>query len=273
MRAAEHPDGRVNADSLALSAPTLDDAILTIGTERFAGSLFQILRQKLAIRQLVILRYRPGQDVEPLAMEADRSDGAPLRGRVDEYVRRLHPQDPFRRQLAPSPNRLVDVRAVAARDVRDEEYRERLFTRAGLTSKLSILVRERDFALSISLYSDHNHGPFCPHEARWVHECRGLIGAAVQRHYSLEHSGLADDIASLTEAFLGIDLTSPLSSREASVCAHIVKGFSNLAIALELGLSVHSVATYRRRAYSKLGVTSPTELFGILLRKQETRST
>jgi DNA-binding CsgD family transcriptional regulator len=44
-----------------------------------------------------------------------------------------------------------------------------------------------------------------------------------------------------------------------------VTGYSNEAIALDLGLSFHSVRTYRRRAYAKLNVTSQNELFALIL--------
>jgi len=52
---------------------------------------------------------------------------------------------------------------------------------------------------------------------------------------------------------------------ERPVCARIVTGHSNEAIALDLGLSFHSVRTYRRRAYAKLNVTSQNELFAQIL--------
>ncbi|MEQ8700799.1 MAG: helix-turn-helix transcriptional regulator, partial [Bauldia litoralis] len=198
-----------------------------------------------------------------------RRHGPQLHGLVDEYVRRYHPQDPYRPPLLPSPIRSVDVRAVSARQLRDAAYRERLFTRPGISSKLSILVRERDFALSISLYKDEDHGVFSHDEACWLGQSRALIAAAVQRHYSLVSGRRSDDVASFAEAFLNLKIDKPLSTREAAVCARIVKGCSNEAIALDLGISFHSVATYRRRAYSKLGVTSQNEVFRLLLQQRE----
>ena len=52
-----------------------------------------------------------------------------------------------------------------------------------------------------------------------------------------------------------------LSRREAEVCAHVALGYSTLAIALNLGVSVNTVATHRKRAYLKLGICSQNELF------------
>ena len=59
-----------------------------------------------------------------------------------------------------------------------------------------------------------------------------------------------------------------LSAREAAVCARIVTGYSNEAIALDLDLSFHSIRTYRRRAYAKLRVTSQNELFALILNNE-----
>ncbi len=271
-RAIEHPGRGAVPQCAGLAPPKMDGVILAIGTDRFSQSLFEAMQRSLAIRQMVIHRFKPGAPVEPLALECDRRHGRQLHSLVDEYVRRFHPQDPFRRQLLPSPIRSVNVRAVSAPQVRDTEYRERLFTRPGISSKLSILVREREFALSISLYKEEAHGVFGDEEAQWLGQSHALIAAAVQRHYSLISARRPDDLASFVETFLTLKVDKPLSVREAAVCARIVKGYSNEAIALDLGVSFHSVATYRRRAYSKLGVTSQNEVFRLLLRQREATS-
>jgi len=48
------------------------------------------------------------------------------------------------------------------------------------------------------------------------------------------------------QSFEGVPM---LSSREAAVCARIVTGYSNEAIALDLGISFHSVRTYEAGLY------------------------
>ena len=55
----------------------------------------------------------------------------------------------------------------------------------------------------------------------------------------------------------------PLTDREQDVCARIVAGYSSEAIALDLGLAASSVATYRKRAYAKLGICSQHDLFAL----------
>jgi DNA-binding CsgD family transcriptional regulator len=53
-----------------------------------------------------------------------------------------------------------------------------------------------------------------------------------------------------------------LSPREADISAAIVLGYAALAISLNLGITLNTVATHRKRAYRRLGISSQTELFG-----------
>lgn len=57
-----------------------------------------------------------------------------------------------------------------------------------------------------------------------------------------------------------------LTVREAEVCAYIVIGYTAFAISLLLGISANTVATHRKRAYAKLGLSSQTELFNVCLK-------
>ena len=57
-----------------------------------------------------------------------------------------------------------------------------------------------------------------------------------------------------------------LTPREKEVCRRILSGYGTEAIASDLGISLHSAFTYRKRAYEKLGISSQNELFAIALR-------
>jgi DNA-binding CsgD family transcriptional regulator len=56
-------------------------------------------------------------------------------------------------------------------------------------------------------------------------------------------------------------LPGRLSAREQQVCARALRGMSNPAIALDLGVQVSTVSTLRRRAFAKLGISTLSELF------------
>ena len=52
-----------------------------------------------------------------------------------------------------------------------------------------------------------------------------------------------------------------LTRREAEVCAAIVIGCTTRAIGYRLGITANTVATHRKRAYAKLGISCQNELF------------
>ena len=63
-------------------------------------------------------------------------------------------------------------------------------------------------------------------------------------------------------------MRAPLASltpREQDVCRRILAGYSSEAISQALGISLHSTLTYRKRAYERLGISSQSELFAIVL--------
>jgi DNA-binding CsgD family transcriptional regulator len=57
-----------------------------------------------------------------------------------------------------------------------------------------------------------------------------------------------------------------LTAREADVCAGILLGYSTVGLSLTLGISTNTVATHRKHAYAKLGISSQNELFARYLR-------
>jgi DNA-binding CsgD family transcriptional regulator len=50
------------------------------------------------------------------------------------------------------------------------------------------------------------------------------------------------------------------------VSLRILSGFNSEAISMDLGISLQSTFTYRKRAYEKLDISSQNELFAIVLR-------
>ncbi|PVX85882.1 helix-turn-helix domain-containing protein [Paraburkholderia unamae] len=80
-------------------------------------------------------------------------------------------------------------------------------------------------------------------------------------HSSIASPGLADDwILADAQVF------ASLTTRERTVCVGILTGYTSEGIALNLGISINSVLTYRKRVYEKLGITSQNELFMLTFR-------
>lgn len=242
----------------------VEDIILSIGSASFGRTLFEVLNDEFTIRQIVVHRF-VNDGAQALAVE--RADGIRQVPReVDQYLRSLYRRDPNRALLSPSPARRIHVSNVDAARIRDREYRQSLFASAGFAGKLSLIVRLPDQALAVTMYRDEGVGAFSEVDCKKLEAFQGCLLAAVQRHFVHACDDRASLIEKLKDALFAFSGPKRLSEREALVCAYVLLGYSNEAIRLNLQLSFHSIVTYRRRAYSKLAVTSQNELFAMVLR-------
>ncbi len=99
---------------------------------------------------------------------------------------------------------------------------------------------------------------------------RRRLVALLERHFALAGDDTTDEPGAVRRAIEAAGCEggrAPLSAREAAVCTRIVAGCSTEAIGIDLGVSRHSVISYRRRAFEKLGIATQRELFTLVLRR------
>lgn len=248
---------------LAAGGSVLESVILSIGKGEFEDVLFAAFHHEMRTRQVVLHHFRNEVTVETLLAKDDRQDGC-VHTLVRDYVRRYHVFDPFRARCTPSATRSVELHGFAVKEFAETEYAQRLFVEPGIAGKICVILRRPADAVCLSLYRDRHAGSFDCEDFNRIESIKAPLAAAFERHLDLRPAPL---LPSLTDIVTNLrsGRGPALSLREAAVCARIVTGYSNEAIALDLGLSFHSVRTYRRRAYAKLNVTSQNELFALIL--------
>jgi DNA-binding CsgD family transcriptional regulator len=240
----------------------IENVILSIGKAEFGNVLFDAFHHEMRVRQVVLHHFRDDVTVETLAAMDDRQDGC-VHSLVRDYVRRYHVYDPFRSRCTPAPNRSVELQGFAIKEIAETEYAQKLFVEPGIVGKVCVILRRPADAICLSLYRDRAKGSFDAEDMQLIDAIKSPLAAAFERHFDLRPPSQPPlkRITTLLQDGKG----AGLSAREAAVCARIVSGYSNEAIALDLGLSFHSVRTYRRRAYEKLRVSSQSELFALIL--------
>ncbi|NPT56952.1 helix-turn-helix transcriptional regulator [Paraburkholderia elongata] len=243
----------------------LENVILSIGKDEFEDVLFDALHRELRARQVVLFHFRDDVTVETLAAKDDRDDRC-VHSLVRDYIRRYHVYDPFRSHCAPAKSRTVEMLGFADEEITNPEYSQRFYVEPGIVGKLCVIVRRPRDAICLSLYRDRLFGPFGGEDFNRIDAIKAPLAAAFERHLDLKLARTLPSLTRMADILQGSENVPPLSSREAAVCARIVTGYSNEAIALDLGLSFHSIRTYRRRAYVKLNVTSQNELFALILK-------
>ena len=249
------------------------DTIRTLGTPGFPTSFARMVGCDFQADQVIVFRAeQPGRIRTLLAENLRRGAGHAL-SLADSYTSGYWAKDPNCQFLLPAPPGAVPETILLAgrtEDLTDGEYRHRLFTEPRLGAKASLIMRAPSHVLYINLYRGIDRGPFTPGELRGVERACDMLLALLERHFALADDDAASDLCAVQRVIEGASSEAGrarLSAREAAVCARIVTGHSTEAIRLDLGVSQHSVISYRRRAFEKLGIATQKELFALVLRR------
>ena len=159
-----------------------------------------------------------------------------------------------------------------ARRMYSDSYRKIFFEDSDIVDKCATAIWVEDTCFYVNFYRITSQGRFTREEIQRLMAVAPTVSAAVARHFQQDEAVEGDPAQSLKRLFASAAPFAALTGREKEVCRRILSGFSSGAIAAELGISLHSALTYRKRAYEKLGISAQNELFAIALRLMASRS-
>lgn len=133
-----------------------------------------------------------------------------------------------------------------------------------LTDRLTVLVRTAEASWLAAHF--YRRGLFTAEQIQGFMGIARLLARCMARHYACDVDGVASLRGGVSEGVL--ELGSRLTEREREVLTRILDGVTVNRIAEDLKLRPTTVATYRLRAYEKLGVQSRQELFATMIRQR-----
>jgi DNA-binding CsgD family transcriptional regulator len=269
--------------------------VSAIGTEHFGEAVLEMLDERLEICHCTAFEQQGDEQPRCITAAGLGQHGAQAaRELTPLYTREGYVHDPVLRVLRSRAGQapgLAYFDALHSRDpaFQDDAFLEQFYVEPELAQEAVYSVRKGDTLLWVALYRRRGHGSFAERERRTLQQLSRLLISSVQKQAQVvlprpaatdtalapETAAEAGDVAAwaptraeLLERVRGALLMAPcaLTMREADICAHIVMGYGTLAISLNLGISINTVGTHRKRAYAKLGVSSQTELFNVCLR-------
>jgi DNA-binding CsgD family transcriptional regulator len=252
---------RIERDPVPASVlPSYEGALRAAGHAGFYDVLSRSIRQALPVDRLYLIRG--STRASPLIAEGEA--GKPFVS-GETYVRQFLPADPLQAAIdAGSGDDAVLRLLVAPRDIRVPAYRTML-ERAGVTERLSYLRRTAKGWWCMTLVRRRPAGPFTDGELDWLGGYFRLLLPMIELDGALPAppATSADRIAQLEERFARRH--PELTRRECQVCARAAIGISIEGAALDLGIGIASVLTYRQRAYRRLAVGSAFELARLVM--------
>jgi DNA-binding CsgD family transcriptional regulator len=152
-------------------------------------------------------------------------------------------------------------------EMRPGRLRQDCLESAGLIDRLTVLARTGEGEwLAAHLYRHRTAGGYTPDEVEAGAGIARLVAGCMARHYLCDPTGVATLRGRVSEGVR--EFGNRLTEREREVLTRILDGVTVNRIAEDLKLRPTTVATYRLRAYEKLGVTSRQELFAAILKRR-----
>lgn len=253
----------VNGTNPCSDAPDLARVIDAIGHPGFELEFLVFLHAVSGAEHCTM--FRVGSDSFTVVAAASL-DGAEIAYRQanlyagGQYWRRDPAILEARRRTEPNGPSLVRVRID---DIPDTDLRDKIYRHHPVAERLVICGRRVNDDFGLSILRNERHGRFADDDVCRLTDLSNTLLSLLQKHaeYADRRRGLAPALASVSEIERHIEFGAPhLPRRERQVCAGILSGQTTGGIALDLDIGQESVATYRKRAYERLGLGSRHEL-------------
>ncbi|MGL9622495.1 helix-turn-helix transcriptional regulator [Bradyrhizobium sp. U531] len=242
------------------AAGDITPAVLAIGRPDFPNVLIDTLRRQAGVGHCMVFALTRTGAARCLLDAGNIPTGSDLGA---AYAGQFHESDPNRDALFEAESEAPIMLPSFAPRMYGARYRKIFFKDSDIVDKCATAIWTGDTCFYVNFYRITSQGRFGDAERHRLQAIGPAIGASVARHFQQAATPPDQNLAALfaTRAPL-----SALTPREQEVCRRILLGLSSEAISQELGISLHSTLTYRKRAYQRLGISAQNELFGIVLR-------
>jgi len=242
-----------------VAASDVTPAVLAIGRPDFPEVLIETLRRQADVGHCMVFALSRAGAAHCLLDAGNIPIGAELGA---AYAGQFHESDPNRDAMFEGEGGASIMLPAFAPRMYGVRYRKIFFQDSGIVDKCATAIWVDDTCFYVNFYRIAAQGRFNDAQRERLRAIAPAIGASVARHF--QRSATPDQ--SLATLFATRAPLADLTPREREVCRRILEGFSSEAISQALGISVHSTLTYRKRAYGRLGISSQSELFAIVLR-------
>ncbi|WP_157223782.1 helix-turn-helix transcriptional regulator [Caulobacter sp. AP07] len=251
----------------------LGDLTASIGSENFAMTYYDVFRDLLNIEECTVFSFQRSNKPKPLIAEGRNERPYSTRQLAQDYVSGGYLEDPNVISRHVSSN---GAYVIQSEEIKNELFRRHYYEFPAIAQEMVMKGDAGGTLYYASFYRKADARQFDLQEMQTINALSGFITKALHRHSELfspcngdgfslaTHGATSAEVRDRTlEHLSNVLFNGPhrLSKREAEICAGIVLGYSTLAISLNCAISPNTVATHRKRAYAKMGISSQNELF------------
>jgi DNA-binding CsgD family transcriptional regulator len=243
----------------------LQGLIGLMGQSTFESSLLDHLHPIVPAASYSI--YQTGQGCHPtLFMSASLGVPDTTRACWNAYLSGPYLSDRTFTSEAPAPADTL-LCHITAPEV-PAEHRARVYEAHGMAERVSVVQHKDASIFAINFYRHQHQRPFSDAQLSDFESLAPALLTLAQKQIELTQPRLSlrpNGRAQHPDYWVGRlqQLEQTLTSRECDVCARLLSGMTQEGIALDLGLSLPTVKTYRNRAFARLGIHFKNELFAL----------
>ncbi|MEH6517118.1 MAG: helix-turn-helix transcriptional regulator [Halioglobus sp.] len=235
-----------------------------IGRPSFESCFFDFFDNLLGISQCIVLAYRKGGKRQVVVARGQNCRNENVKILTSEYGQGIYKEDYHVEEYAqhePVPDSIW-CRGHAATALNGKSS-SKLCDEQNLAQNLTLSYREGGRSILAILFRSPALGEFTPEEAELAGGYRDLSISLLNRHLELLKPECPSQVSvdDRNQRVLDLLLQWDLTPREVEICAMKLVGYTSLGISLHLDISTNTVSTHIKRAYSKLGIASQSELF------------
>ncbi|QIB64979.1 helix-turn-helix transcriptional regulator [Kineobactrum salinum] len=151
----------------------------------------------------------------------------------------------------------------------DDEERKKLFRSSNTREKVYMVDTRDNWFYLTSFYRGAQHAEMSDDKYQQLKPLFPLFNNLLILRHELrgieeERHKIQLSLASMLKE-RGVEPFSRLSNRETEVCDRLLRGITSDGVAADLNLARSTVNTLRKRAYTKIGITSKSQLFALVI--------
>ncbi|MBL0374235.1 hypothetical protein JJB09_19605 [Rhizobium sp. KVB221] len=248
----------------------LGDMVSLIGSRNFGAGFYRIANDLIGIDHCTVFMCA-NDTPRTLVAEANcQKTSERVRSLADIYIREAYRSDPVWGTFDNAPRSDCAAFLLSPTELVDERYRREFYDKPNIKHEIALTTIINGDRIYAGFYRENGRPDFSGKSVEILKQCGRAIMQVLHKHAEisiLTGTALGESKPITQKALLErvrsaiLADNGQLTAREAEICASIVLGYTVLGISMNLGISINTVATHRKRAYAKLRVCSQNELF------------